>query len=92
MNITPYENSFQESLTNIENVLKICEEMNMSLSNEKFNMLMSEIIVLGHHVSSRGIEVYQAKVEIIKNPPRPQNKKIWTKGYLFKIGRENVRG
>jgi hypothetical protein len=42
--------------------------MNLSLSNEKCNMLMSEGIVLGHHISSKGIEVNEAKVNIIKNP------------------------
>jgi hypothetical protein len=72
---TPYGNSFQEALINLENVLKMCEEMNLSLSHEKCNMLMSEGIVLGHHISSRGIEVDQAKVNIIKYLPRPPPKK-----------------
>jgi hypothetical protein len=82
---TPYGNSFQESLTNLENVLKRCEEMNLSLSNEKCNMLMSEGIVLGHHISSRGIEVDQAKVNIIKYLPKPQKKK-YVRSFLGHAG------
>jgi hypothetical protein len=37
--------------------------MNLSLSHEKCNMLMNEGVVLGHHLSSRGIEVDQNKVK-----------------------------
>jgi hypothetical protein len=72
---TPYGNSFQESLTNLEKLLKRCEEMNLSLNHEKCNILMSEGVVLGHHISSRGIEVDQRKVNIIKYLPTPQKKK-----------------
>jgi hypothetical protein len=39
--------------------------MNMPLSNEKCNMMMNEGIVLGHHLSSRGIEVDKNKIKII---------------------------
>ncbi|MCI96929.1 hypothetical protein A2U01_0118229, partial [Trifolium medium] len=37
--------------------------------------MMQEGIVLGHKVSSRGIEVDQAKVEVIKDLPPPLNVK-----------------
>jgi hypothetical protein len=39
--------------------------MNLSLSHEKCNMMMNEGIVLGHHLFSRGIEVYKNKIKII---------------------------
>jgi hypothetical protein len=45
--------------------------MNLSLSNEKCNMMMNEGIVLGHHISSRGIEVDKNKVKIITLLPTP---------------------
>ena len=48
-----YGNTFQESLENLEKVLIRCQEMNLSLSHEKIQMLLTEGIVLGHHVSTR---------------------------------------
>jgi hypothetical protein len=63
---TPYGNRFQEASTNLENVLKRCQEMNLALRNEKCNMHMNEGIVLGHHTSPRGIEVDQDKVKSSK--------------------------
>jgi len=52
---TPYGNSFDEDFDNLDKVLQRCEEMNLSFSHEKCNMLMNEEAVLGHHLSSRGI-------------------------------------
>jgi hypothetical protein len=50
--------------------------MNLSLNHEKCNILMSEGVVLGHHLSSKGIEVDQSKVKIIKTPTYPPKEKI----------------
>jgi hypothetical protein len=68
---TPYGNSFDEALDNLDKVLQRCREMNLSLSNEKCNMMMNEGIVLGHHLSSRGIEVDKDKIKIITLLPTP---------------------
>ena len=48
-----YGDTFQESIDNLEKVLIRCQEMKLSLSHEKCKMLLTEGIVLGHHVSSR---------------------------------------
>jgi len=58
---TPYGNYFDEALGNLDKVLQRCKEMNLSLNNEKCNMMMNDGIVLGHHLSSRGIEVDKKK-------------------------------
>jgi hypothetical protein len=68
---TPYGNSFDEALDNLDKVLQICREMNLYLSNGKCNMMMNEGIVLGHHLSSRGIEVDKDKKKIITLLPTP---------------------
>jgi hypothetical protein len=52
---TPYGVSFQEALENLEKVLKRCIQAQLSLSTEKFHMMMNEGIVLGHFISSQGI-------------------------------------
>ena len=70
-----YGNEFDESLQNLEKVLIRCIESNLSLSNEKCFMLLTEGIVLGHHISPEGIKVDPAKVEIILKLPSPKNQK-----------------
>ena len=49
--------------------------MNLSLSHEKCKMLLTEGIVLGHHVSSQGIKVDPAKIELIVFLPSPKTQK-----------------
>jgi hypothetical protein len=44
--------SFDKSLKNLEKVLIRCIETNLSLSNEKRFMMLTEGVVLGHHISS----------------------------------------
>ena len=70
-----YGNKFDESLQNLEKVLIRCIESNLSLSNEKCFMLLTEGVVLGHHISPKWIEVDPSKVEIILKLPNPKNKK-----------------
>jgi hypothetical protein len=49
--------------------------MNLSLSHEKCKMLLTEGVVLGHHVSSEGIKVDPAKIEVIVRLPPPETQK-----------------
>jgi hypothetical protein len=69
---TPYGVSFQEELENLEKVLKICIQAQLSLSTEKCHMMMSEGIVLGHFISSQGIQVDPSKIQVIKDLPTPK--------------------
>jgi hypothetical protein len=67
--------SFDKSLKNLEKVLIRCIETNLSLSNEKCFMMLTEGVVLGHHISSSGITVDPAKIQIIVNLPEPISQK-----------------
>ena len=49
--------------------------MNLSLSHEKCKMLLTEGVVLGHHVSSEGIKVDSTKNEVIIRLPPPKTQK-----------------
>ena len=62
---TFYGNTFEESLENLESVLKRCKEENLSLSHEKYFMMFTKGIVLGHHISRDGIKVDKSKAEFI---------------------------
>ncbi|CAJ2677728.1 unnamed protein product [Trifolium pratense] len=67
--------SFQRCLKNLDTVLKRCVETNLVLNWEKCHFMVTEGIVLGHKISSKGIEVDKAKVEVIEKLPPPVNVK-----------------
>ncbi|RDX62513.1 Retrovirus-related Pol polyprotein, partial [Mucuna pruriens] len=66
-----YVDSFDAFLENLSRVLTRCIEMNLVLNFEKCHFMVTEGIVLGHLVSSRGIEGDKAKVDIIISLPNP---------------------
>ena len=70
-----YGNTFEDALENLEKILKRCIESNLSLSNKKCFMMLTEGIVLGHHISSSRIHVDPAKIQLIVNLSEPKNKK-----------------
>ena len=49
--------TFDECLGNLTIILKRCMETNLVLNWEKCHFMMREGIVLGHHISGKGIEV-----------------------------------
>jgi len=50
-----FGDSFDDCLTNLEKVLSRCEEKNLVLNWEKCHFMVTNGIVLGHIVSSKGI-------------------------------------
>ena len=70
--LTPYGETFEQELINLDKVLQICIEMNLFLRNGKCLTLGDQGIALGHHISNKGIEVDLAKVNVIVNLPIPQ--------------------
>src|SRR4051812_20614087 len=58
---------------NLDEALGRCIETNLILNWEKCHFMVTEGIVLGHKVSSRGLEVDKAKVEVISKFPPPVN-------------------
>ncbi|KAK1433898.1 hypothetical protein QVD17_10816 [Tagetes erecta] len=67
--------SFESCLNQLTKVLKRCVETNLVLSWEKSHFMVQEGIVLGHVISSRGIEVDHAKIQVISTLPPPTNVK-----------------
>nr|GEY66342.1 reverse transcriptase domain-containing protein [Tanacetum cinerariifolium] len=64
-----FGNSFSTCLTNLENMLKRCEDTKLALNWEKSHFMVKEGIVLGHKISKKGIEVDKAKIEVISKLP-----------------------
>ena len=66
-------NSFDNCLENLRSVLVRCEETNLVLIWEKCHFMVQEGIVLGHQISTRGIEVDKEKIEAIDKLPPPSS-------------------
>ncbi|CAA0819371.1 Uncharacterized mitochondrial protein AtMg00860, partial [Striga hermonthica] len=67
--------SFSNCLHNLSRVLERCIESNLTLSWEKSHFMVTSGVVLGHVISSRGIEVDKAKIDVIEKLPPPVNVK-----------------
>ena len=61
--------SIEQFLSHFAEVVKRCEECNLVLNWEKCHFMLKEGIVLGHHISQKGIEVDRAKVEVVESLP-----------------------
>ncbi|GKE05864.1 reverse transcriptase domain-containing protein [Tanacetum coccineum] len=66
-----FGNSFSTCLTNLDKMLKWCEDTNLALNWEKSHFMVREGIVLGHKISKKGIEVDKAKIDVISKLPHP---------------------
>ncbi|GJR97170.1 reverse transcriptase domain-containing protein [Tanacetum coccineum] len=60
-----FGDSFDSCLSNLEKMLKRCEDTNLVLNWEKCHFMCKEGIVLGHKISKAGIKVDHAKVNVI---------------------------
>jgi len=61
--------SFDQCMFHLDIVLKRCTETNLILNWEKCHFMVTKGIVVGHKISSKGIEVDQAKIEVIEKLP-----------------------
>ena len=66
-----FGDSYDECFHNLGLVLKRCVETNLVLNWEKCHFMVQQGVILGHKVSSKGLEVDKAKVETIENLPPP---------------------
>ncbi|GKC07899.1 reverse transcriptase domain-containing protein [Tanacetum coccineum] len=66
-----FGDSFDSCLSNLEKMLKRCEDTNLVLNWEKCHFMCREEIVLGHKISKSGIEVDRAKFDVIAKLPHP---------------------
>ena len=64
-NFLIFGSSFDACLEHLTQILDVCVKKRLVLSWEKSHFMVREGIVLGHLVSSKGLEVEKAKVEVI---------------------------
>ncbi|GJT89181.1 reverse transcriptase domain-containing protein [Tanacetum coccineum] len=68
-----FGNSFDTCLNNLDKMLQHCKDAHLVLNWEKCHFMVKEGIVLGHKVSSVGLEVDKAKIDVISKLPPPTN-------------------
>jgi len=68
---TIHGDSFDECFHHLTVVLKRCIETKFAFKFEKCDLMVEDGVVLDHVVSSLGLEVDKAKVEIIQSLPYP---------------------
>nr|GEV73365.1 reverse transcriptase domain-containing protein [Tanacetum cinerariifolium] len=66
-----FGNSFSTCLTNLERMLKWCEDTKLPLNWEKIHFMVKEGVVLGHKISKKGIEIDKAKIKVTSKLPHP---------------------
>ena len=70
-----FGSSFESCLSRLTRILQLCIQFNLVLNWKKSHFMVQEGIALGHQVSKRGLEVENAKTEVIKSLPLPSNLK-----------------
>ncbi|GJX85991.1 reverse transcriptase domain-containing protein [Tanacetum coccineum] len=72
-----FGDSFSTCITNLEKMLKRCEDTNLALNWEKSYFMVKGGIILGHKISKKGIEVDKAKIDVISKLPHQQAVKVF---------------
>nr|GEV18116.1 reverse transcriptase domain-containing protein [Tanacetum cinerariifolium] len=70
---TVFGDSFDKCLNNLDKMLQCCKDAHLVLNWEKCDFMVKEGIVLGHKVSSVGLEVDKEKIDVISKLPSPTN-------------------
>ena len=66
-----FGDDFDSCLAHLTKILEVCGRKQLVLSCEKSHFMVREGVVHGHLVSSKGLEVDKAKIEVIQNLPLP---------------------
>nr|GEU63242.1 DNA-directed DNA polymerase [Tanacetum cinerariifolium] len=82
-----FGDSFDKCLNNLDKILQRCKDAHLVLNWEKCHFMVKEGIVLGHKVSSAGLEVDKAKINVISKLSSPTNIKVIME-YLVKISKK----
>ena len=64
-----FEEDNDSYLAYLNKILEVCVRKQQVLSREKSHFMVGEGVVLGHVVSSEGLKVDTAKIEVIQNLP-----------------------
>lgn len=63
---TVFRNNFDECIINLVRVLQRYKDFNLVFNWENFHFMVEDGIILGHKVSSIGLEMDKAKIKVIE--------------------------
>ncbi|GJV73861.1 reverse transcriptase domain-containing protein [Tanacetum coccineum] len=86
-----FGNSFDNCLNNLNKMLQHCKDANLVLNWEKYHFMVKEGIVLRHKVSSAGLEVDKAKIDLISKLSPPTNDNV-AADHLSQIDKDETSG
>nr|GEU98955.1 reverse transcriptase domain-containing protein [Tanacetum cinerariifolium] len=81
-NFSVFGNSFKTCLNILDKMLQRYKDTHLVLNSDKCHFMVKDEIVLGHKVSSAGLRVDKAKIDVISELPPPTNIKALR--HLFK--------
>jgi len=64
-----YGDSFEDYLTNSGKILRRCRDKRLTLNWKKCHFMVKRAIAVGHIISSEGIEVDKAKMDLTVSLP-----------------------
>jgi transposase InsO family protein len=73
--ILVYSKTFDQHLTDLQQVFDRFRTSNLTLSPTKCKFAAKRVLYLGHYITDQGIEINDSKVEVVKNYPRPTKQK-----------------
>ncbi|GKA85483.1 reverse transcriptase domain-containing protein [Tanacetum coccineum] len=85
-----FGDSFDSCLSNLEKMLRRCEDANLVLNWEKCHFMCREGIVLGHKILKSRIKVDRAKVDVITKLPHPTTVK-GVRSFLGHAGQRRLK-
>ncbi|GKD29765.1 reverse transcriptase domain-containing protein [Tanacetum coccineum] len=83
-----FRDSFDKCLNNLDKMLQRCKDAHLVLNWEKCHFMVKEGIVLGHKVSSAGLEVDKVKIDVISKLPPLLISKLLEKDTPFEFDDE----
>ncbi|GJZ77107.1 reverse transcriptase domain-containing protein [Tanacetum coccineum] len=83
-----FGNSFDKCLNNLNKMLQHCKDAHLVLNWKKCHFRVKEGIVLGHKVSSGGLEVNKSKIDVISKLPPLLISKLLEKDTPFEFNDE----
>ena len=75
-----YGGTFDPFLKNLIKVLCRCEEVNLVLNWKDYHFMVQEVVVSGHVIFDKGIEVNKDKIDVIERLPPTSVKEVRSVG------------
>ena len=67
------EEAISDHNENMRNLMRRCQEKNLKLNKQKARVGLSEVKFIGHLISDKGLKLYNDKVQVVLDMPKPED-------------------